>query len=114
MAEINEEAVISGILGGLEVAVGGGLLSSGEVLDDPRFLGSVTQQALTLVTEIMEPADQNQYPIWRQVIAGEITGMAVGANTVQGTSGELEAASLREILVAIFRKIDKYNDGEEI
>lgn len=108
MAEVDERAVTSGVLHGIEVAVAGELISPSEVLGETPPISQVIQQAGAIAGELVRQAPQGDMPPWRQIMTGQIVGTAVAARTYADKMPGLEPEGLPELLEAIWRKIDRW------
>jgi len=108
MAEVDERAVTSGVLHGIEVAVAGGLISPNEVLGETPPISQVIQQAGAIANELVRQAPQGDMPEWRQIMTGQIVGTAVAARTFGGKMDELAPENLPELLERLWKRIDRW------
>jgi len=108
MAEVDEKAVLSGVLRGVELAVAGDLSSLDEVLSEEHTIDELIADALAVARRVVEDAPPGQMQHFRQVIAGEVAGMTVAARTWEGDRSDLTDSDVKEILVIMFGKIDRW------
>ena len=111
MAVVKKRAVTSGVLHGIEIAVDGGLITPAEVLGEDPSISDVIRRAREITDELVREAREGGMPRWRQVIIGEIVGMAVAARTMEGSMDDLMLQDLGESIVTLWRVIDRWVDG---
>ena len=114
MADVNERAVTSGVLHGIEVAVGGELITPGEVLDESLPISDVIRRARTITDKLVRELSEGEVPRWSQVMIGEIVGMAVAARTHEGNMDDLVLPDLKNGIVIVLRQIDRWVDVPQV
>lgn len=105
MAELNENAFISGVLRGVEIAVRGGLITRADVQNS---IGEVFERSFAMVEEWLPGMSDAEASEARQVLMGELIGVTIAARVAEGDVEGLSGEELQRDFVSINGKIDHF------